>query len=140
MTTSIRYLAVIVLVHLAGVVVHSAAHIALGILPGPLDTAYIVAVIVAGPLAALPLLRSKPLWGVGALAGLMIASFAYGVDNHFLGNGPDRVTIATTLPWTTLFVVSAALIGVLEIIGFALAASILSRIVRTPSAPSGPQG
>jgi hypothetical protein len=140
MTASIRYLVVIILLHVAVVVVHSTVHVALGIIPGPLDTAYIVAVIVAGPLAALPFLRSKPLWGVGALAGLMIASFAYGLDNHFLSIGPDHVMIETGLPWTAVFVVSAALLGVLEIVGFALAIAILWRIVRTPSGQPGLQG
>ncbi len=131
-----RCLVLVVLAHFAVVVVHSASHFALGIVPGPLDSAYIVAVIVVGPLAALLLLRTNPTWSAAILAGLMIASFAYGIEHHFLAGGPDHVVIAPAQPWSAVFVGSAAVLGILEIAGFVLAIAVLWRVLRTPSAPS----
>lgn len=136
MAPLMRYLVLVVLVHFLVVVVHSASHFVLGIIPGPLDSAYIVAVIIVGPLAALLLLRTNPGWGAAILAGLMIASFAYGIDSHFLASGPDRVVIAPAQPWSAVIVGSAALLGVLEIAGFVLAIAILWRVLRTPLAPT----
>lgn len=133
------YLMGIVLAHFAVVLVHSAAHVALGILPLPLDAAFILAVITVGPVAAILLFRIRRIAGAMALFLLMAASFAYGFVSHFLIPGSDNVGIVSSEAWTIRFVLTAALLGVLEI-GAAVVALVTFRAARIPSAPAGPRG
>src|SRR5437016_12651517 len=83
----------LVFAHLGMVLVHTIAHLALQILPAPPDTAFILAVILIGPVATLPILRFNPSLASALLTVVMAAAFAYGFPGHFLIAGPDQVAI-----------------------------------------------
>src|SRR5207247_2078350 len=86
-----RYLIGFVLAHFLVTLVHATAHFALQIVPVGLDLAFILGVILIGPLVALVILRFNPPLAAALLAVLMGASFVYGLVSHFLVPGPDKV-------------------------------------------------
>ena len=134
-----QYLIGIVVTHFAVVLVHSVAHLYLGVVPALPDAAFILVAIMGGPLVALLILRANRPFASGLLAVLMGAAFAYGFDSHFLAAGPDHVLLVTSDLRTALFVVSAAVIGVLELAALLLAALAFAAAVRSLSAPAGPR-
>jgi hypothetical protein len=127
----------VIFVHLAVVLVHTVAHLELQIVPGPADLAFVLGVILIGPLASLPILRVNRPLASGLLAVLMAAAFAYGFQSHFLIAGPDNVSVVATNVWTLVFVVTAMGIGVLELVGIGVAAILFLRAVRNPSGHPG---
>jgi len=124
-----------VLVHLVVVLVHSGAHIVLGILPPLPDSAFISVVIVAGPPVCLLLLRDRRLTSIVLIAILMAGAFLYGFNGHFYAEGPDRVALNLAEWPTILFVGTAVALGVLEAMSLALALAAIPSS-RRPS-PSG---
>lgn len=130
----------LVLAHLAVVVVHTIAHVALRVVPGPADAAFIVGVIMIGPVVALPFLRLHRLLAAGLLVVAMVAAFAYGFQGHFLAPGPDNVAIVAADSWTLVYVLTGVVLGALEVLTAIAAAALFARTVRTPSAPGGPSG
>lgn len=129
----------VIFVHLAVVLVHTVAHLELQIVPGPVDLAFVLVVLLIGPLASLPILRFNRPLASGLLAVLMAAAFAYGLQSHFLIAGPDNVSVVGTNAWTFVFVVTAIGIGFLELVGVGVAAILFLRAVRNPSGHLGPQ-
>jgi hypothetical protein len=131
------YFVALVFAHLAVVLVHTVAHLVLQILPPPPDTAFILAVILIGPVATLPILRfSRPL-ASGVLAVVMIAAFAYGFQSHFLASGADQVSIVASDPWTFVFFVTAIALGILELAGLIVAIVLFAGSINNPSARPG---
>jgi hypothetical protein len=128
----------VVFAHLAVVLVHSVTHAALQIVPDLPDAVFIVFVIMVAPVAAFAILRFHRLAASGLLAVAMVASFAYGLQGHFIASGPDHVAIVASNPWTLLFVATAALLGVLELVGVLVAAFLFREALRTLSGPGGP--
>jgi len=135
-----RYFIGIVFANLGVVLVHTVAHLVLQIVPSPPDTAFILAVILVGPVVTLTLLRFSRVLASGLLAIVMGAAFAYGVQSHFVIPGPDRVAIVTGDPWTLVFVVTGAILAVLEVAGIIVGAKLFSRTLRNPSGPRWPRG
>lgn len=133
-----EYLIGIVLAHFAAVLVHAAVHLALGIVPAPLDAVFIVGVITVGPVAAIPVLRVRRLGGTTLLLVLLAASFVYGFASHFVSAGPDNVAPAPSEPWTIVFVATGIVLGVLELAGAAIAL-LAFRAARTPSGLAAPR-
>ncbi len=133
-----RYLIGLVLVHFVANLVHATAHFALQILPAGLDLAFILGVILIGPIVALVVLRSNRTLAAGLLAVLMGASFVYGLVSHFLVPGPDNVPLVGSQSWTVLFVATAFLLGVLELGSLLVAVIVFWTAARTPSEPAGP--
>jgi hypothetical protein len=129
----------VIFVHLAVVLVHTVAHLELQIVPGPVDLAFVLVVLLIGPLASLPILRFNRPLASGLLAVLMAAAFAYGLQSHFLIAGPDNVSVVGTNAWTFVFVVTAIGIGFLELVGVGVAAILFLRAVRNPSGHLGPR-
>ena len=127
------YFISLVFAHLGVVLVHTTAHLALQILPAPPDTVFILAVILIGPVAALPILRFNPSLASALLTVVMAAAFAYGFPGHFLIAGPDQVAIVGSNGWTLLFVATAVGIGILELASIAVGISLFGRSVRNPS-------
>jgi hypothetical protein len=123
----------VVFAHLGVVLVHTIAHLWLQILPRPSDTAFILAVILIGPVATLPILRFNRTLAAALLAIVMAAAFAYGFQSHFLIAGPDQVAIVGSIPWTLVFVATAVGIGVLELASLAVAVTLFGRAIRNPS-------
>ena len=133
-----RYLVGLVGLHVAVTVVHAAAHVALQILPAGIDLAFIVAVILIGPVAAVGLLRFYRAPAAAIVAAFLGASFAYGFYNHFLVSGPDHVSIVSSQPWTPVFVISGVALAILEFVAVVVAVFVLLSPARTPSAPAEP--
>jgi len=136
-----RYLVGLVVAHFALTLVHASSHSALQLLPtGWLDLVFILSVIMIGPIVGLLVLRFSRILAAGLLAVLLAASFVYGFYSHFLAPGPDNVTLVLSQTWTVVFVITAALIGALEIAGVVVAAAVFWAAARTPSEPAGPPG
>jgi len=123
----------LVFAHLGVVLVHTIAHLALQILPAPPDTAFILAVILIGPVATLPILRFNPSVASALLTVVMAAAFAYGFPGHFVIAGPDQVAPVSSNGWTLLFVATAVGIGILELASIAVGVTLFGRSVRNPS-------
>jgi uncharacterized membrane protein YhaH (DUF805 family) len=128
----------VVFAHLAAVLVHSVSHAALQVAPETPDAVFIVSVIMIAPVAALAVLRFHRLAASGLLAVALLASFAYGLQGHFIVPGPDHVAIVASNPWTLVFVATAALLGVLEVVGVLVAAFLFREALRTLSGPGEP--
>ena len=135
-----RYLVGLVVAHFALTLVHASSHSALQLLPTGLDLVFILSVIMIGPIVGLLVLRFSRILAAGLLAVLLAASFVYGFYSHFLAPGPDNVTLVLSQTWTVVFVITAALIGALEIAGVVVAAAVFWAAARTPSEPAGPPG
>ncbi|HYV09125.1 MAG TPA: hypothetical protein VEL81_06070 [Thermoplasmata archaeon] len=133
-----RVLVGLVGLHLAVTVLHAAAHAELHILPAGIDLAFIVGVILVGPVAAVGLLRFHRRVAAMLTAVFMGLSFVYGVSSHFLVAGPDDVSIVSSEAWTTVFVISGAALGVLEIATAVVALVVFWSSARTPSGPVEP--
>ena len=113
-----RWAVALVWVHLVVNLVHGAAHRELGILPSPLANAFILLVIVIGPLVALALLRfaGEPTGGA-ALATTMAGALVFGLWNHFAVPSPDHVGHVAGGGWGRVFQVTAVLLAVTEAAG-----------------------
>jgi general stress protein CsbA len=130
-----RYLIGLVLGHFVVNLVHASAHVALQILPAGLDLAFIVGVILIGPLVALVIMRFNRPLATGLIAVLMGAAFVYGLTSHFLVSGPDNVSLVGSQSWTVLFVGTAVTLGVLELGSLLVAVIVFWAATRTPSEP-----
>src|SRR3981189_3214434 len=117
----------VIFAHQAVVLVHTVAHLELQIVPGLLDLAFVLGVILIGPLASLPILRFNRPLASGLLAVLMAAAFAYGFQSHFLIVGPDNVAVVANNAWTLVFVSTAIGIGCVELVGVGVAAILFLR-------------
>ena len=88
---------------------------------------FVFVVILAGPLIGLGIsFRAKRFGGV-VVALTMAASLVFGVVNHFLIDSPDHISHIAT-PWSGLFVTTAVLLTMTELLGLAIAL----RLVRQP--------
>jgi hypothetical protein len=114
-------LSVVVLVHLAIVMLHGAAHTHLHIDLLPAQMAYVVAVIVLAPLIASGLLWTR-LWrsGVYLLTISMIGALVFGGYKHFLSATNDNVAQMPHGGWGAVFLVSSILLFVTEAAGILL--------------------
>ena len=108
--------AIVVVAHLIISLVHGMAHTEARI---PMSTAaniFVIVVILAGPLVGLSLLWRFERAGRGLIAATLLASFLFGLVNHFLLVSPDHVAhvAARVRP---LFTVTAALLAMTESLG-----------------------
>ena len=82
----------------------------------PLQNAFIVLVIEIGPVAGLVLvLLGKPSGG-WLVAAAMLGALVFGIVNHFVLPGADRVDYVTG-PWRVPFAASAAVLAFIEAAG-----------------------
>ena len=121
----------LVAVHVAVVIPHSAAHLALGVVPSAIDIAFIVVVIVIAPIVALPFVLRGSRVGAGLLTGTLAASWLYGMVNHFIIEGADHVIGLDQGAWQATFTISGVLLLVLEALGTLLAAWVFWRVSRS---------
>jgi hypothetical protein len=112
-------LAAVVLLHLAVTLAHGLAHASAGVRLGPAGLAFVLAVIVIGPLAGLVWLRTDTRSGARLIAATMAGALLFGLINHFAIPGADHVNHVIG-PWRALFHTTAALLVVTEAAGAAL--------------------
>jgi hypothetical protein len=109
----------IVLTHLLISIVHGQAHTGAQVALSPAAAAFVYIVILAGPLAGLAVLAWRPAAGAWIVAASLAGSLVFGLINHFIIAGPDRVDHVAA-DWRTLFSVTAALLLASEAAGVAI--------------------
>ena len=114
-------LSIVVLVHVGISLIHGLAHTRANVLLPAASMLFVFVVILIGPVAGLVVLRwSRRAAGSWLIAVTMAGALAFGVWNHFLVESADHVSRVTG-PWSGPFGVTAALLAVTELAGFALA-------------------
>jgi hypothetical protein len=113
-------LAAVVLIHLAVTISHGLAHTAAGVDLSPAGMLFVFGVIIAGPLTGLLWMLANPRQGALVIAITMTAALIFGLINHFVIPGTDRVdhVAAASRMW---FGTTAALLVLTEAAGAVLA-------------------
>jgi hypothetical protein len=121
-------------------VLHSAAHVQLGIIPPSLATnSYIALVLFLAPLIAAGLLWThRARAGAWLLFWSMLGSLVFEMYNHYLVMSPDHVSQIPHNLWGRVFQATAAATAILEAAGCALAVYFLAGPLRpNPDPKSG---
>jgi hypothetical protein len=124
------WLCALVITHLIVSVVHGAAHAHAHVDLSPAAGVFVMAVIIAGPLAGLALMWPSERLGGWLIAGTLTASLAFGVINHFILSSPDHVAHVAAES-RVLFAATAALLAVLEAAGAWMAWQVARERVRS---------
>jgi hypothetical protein len=117
--------ALVVLMHTAVMLVHGAAHVRLNIELPLWANIYVLAIVGAGPIAGLLLLRSsRQRTGATVLFTTMSGALLFGLWKHFIAHGADHVMHVQAGPWRLPFQATAVLLAVSEaagaVVGFLL--------------------
>jgi hypothetical protein len=125
--SAVRLGTTLVLVRMVPLVLHSTAHIKLGILaPTVWMNAYIFLVLMAAPFVAAGMLRTAAARsGAWVLLWSMVGSLVFEVYNHFMAMGPDHVSQVPDTFWGHTFQITAVATAILEVIGCAIAVYLL---------------
>jgi hypothetical protein len=117
-----KYATAVVAAHALFTGLHGAAHAGANVPMSPLANVFIGVVIVAAPLVAAALLRTRARRaGAWLLLLSMAGSLVFGVVNHFVVAGPDHVShVGGAGVWRPAFVATAVLIALVEFAGSAL--------------------
>jgi hypothetical protein len=111
---------IIVVAHLAVSLVHGAAHSGAAVPLSALQNVFVWVVILAGPLAALWLIRTGRPLGPELLALTMGGSLVFGIVNHFVIESADHVAHITADAWRLPFQLTAVGLALLEAAGTAV--------------------
>jgi hypothetical protein len=135
-------LAALVGLHLLVSVAHGLAHGSAGVNLGAASMAFVFLVIMAGPLVGLAWmwrpstsLGAGPTVGARVIGVTMAASLVFGLVNHFIIAGADRVD-HVVMEWQTMFGATAAMLAVIEAAGAWLGFRYGSERNRSTYAPS----
>jgi hypothetical protein len=107
------WLGALVILHFIVAMVHGLAHNGAEVPLGPVANAFVIIVILIGPLAGLALTRFRPRGGTAVVTASMAGALLFGVVNHFLLEGADNV-VEVAAGWRMLFGSTAALLAVIE--------------------------
>lgn len=128
---------IIVVIHAILIALHSAAHIELDILLGPLGNVFVFVFIIAGPIVAAVLLWTKRQeLGVWLLLASMLGSFVFGVYNHFMVHSPDHMSQVPSDGWGVVFSSTAVMSAVVEAWGCLVAIKYLGARAKNVGAAS----
>jgi hypothetical protein len=122
-------LGAVVLLHLLVSLVHGSAHGTAGVGLNAPSMAFVLIVIIAGPLVGLAWMWKNPVRGARIIGVTMAASLLFGLINHFIIAGPDRVDHVVAHA-RTMFELTALLLVLTEVAGAVLGFS-YSRSQRT---------
>jgi hypothetical protein len=126
---SLLIVAAVVLVHLVITFAHGAAHATADVQLGAWGMAFVLAVIELGPILGLVWMRWNRVAGAWLVAAAMFGALLFGLVNHFVIPGPDRVD-AVTGPAGVGFRVTAVLLLISEAAGTLVAASYARGVTR----------
>ena len=115
--------------HFLAVVLHSVAHEVLSVKATPAQLAFIIPVIIFGPVFAGLMLPKFERAGAALLLLTMVGSFVFGLYYHFVADTIDHVAhVARLQPafWSGMFQVTALLLAVSEVLGAAVAGPLLA--------------
>lgn len=115
-----RWLTAAVWVHLVLSLVHGGTHAGAHVPLSAVGNAFVLLVIVAGPLIGLAVAHHRNYAGCWIIALTLAASLLFGVLNHFVLISPDHVTHVERA-WRPLFASTAILVAVAEAVGSGLA-------------------
>jgi hypothetical protein len=123
---------VIVLLDLAVNAIHALAHSGANIWLSFLGNAFVVVVILVGPLVSLFLLHTARLAWLGALLLFlsMLGACLFGAWNHFLLPGSDNIGHVPPGVWQQPFQVTAVLLTILQAAGTGIGIWCLSEVIR----------
>ena len=110
------WLCAIVVAHLIVSLVHGAAHAQARVELSPAASAFVIAVILAGPVLGLAITWPAEQLGSWLIAATLTASLVFGVINHFILSSPDHVAHVAAES-RVLFGATAAFLAVLEAAG-----------------------
>lgn len=119
---------VVIAVHFAVVVMHSAAHQILPVKATPAQLAFIVPVIIVAPVVAGFMLSKFNTAGVVLFTLAMFGSLVFGVYYHFIADTIDHVAhVAHLQPafWSQMFRVTSYLLAITELLGSAVGVMLL---------------
>ena len=118
MNRSAKYATAVVVAHLLANIVHGLAHRELHVGLAPLDSIFVIVVVLIFPLISAGLLwtAAKRL-GLILLSLSMFGSLLFGLYHHFLSLGPDHVHSQPPSAWGITFVLTAYLLLITEAIG-----------------------
>jgi hypothetical protein len=118
MNRAAGYATAIVLAHLIVNIVHGLAHRNLGVGLAPMDSIFVVVVILILPLIAMGLTwTAKKRLGFILLLLSMFGALVFGLYHHFLATSPDHVHAQPASPWGTAFVLTAYGLLITEALG-----------------------
>jgi len=112
-------LAAVVALHLLVSLVHGSAHGTAGVGGNGPSMAFVLIVIIAGPLVGLAWMWKNPVVGARIIGATMAAALLFGLINHFIIACPDRVDDVVAHA-RTLFEVTALMLVVSEAAGSVL--------------------
>jgi hypothetical protein len=111
-------LGAIVLIHFFVLLWHGAMQVEIPVPLTASETIFVVLIIFLTPLAGAGLLwTSYRTAGVWLIILAMLGSLLFGFINHFIRATPDYVLAVPPSVWRHSFVVSAALLAVIEMVG-----------------------
>jgi hypothetical protein len=130
----------VVAVRMVPLVLHSAAHVKLGIfLPSILANAYVVVVLFVAPVVAAGLLWTRrPRAGAWLLFWSMLGSLLFELYNHFMVMSPDHVSQVPDDLWGHVFQMTAVATALLEAAGCVVAIYLLSGPMRRSAPVASP--
>ena len=112
-------LAAVVVLHLLVSLVHGWAHGTAGVSGNGPSMAFVVIVIIAGPLVGLAWMWKNAVVGARIIGATMAASLLFGLVNHFIIASPDRVDYVVAHA-RTVFEVTAVMLVLSEAAGAVL--------------------
>ncbi len=125
-------LVLVVLAHLVISIIHGQAHTGANVALSSAMAAFVYIVILAGPLVGVALSFWRADIGGWTVAASFAGSLVFGLVNHFIISGADRVD--HVMPeWRMLFGITAALLVASEAAGVAIGVRSARRAVRRAS-------
>ena len=112
-------LAAVVVLHLLVSLAHGWAHGTAGVIGSGPSIAFVVIVIIAGPLVGLAWMWRNEVVGARIIGATMAAALLFGMVNHFIIASPDRVDHIVAHA-QTLFEVTAVMLVLSEVAGSVL--------------------
>ena len=103
----------LVIVHLAVALLHGFAHSSARVDLTPAANAFVIIVILIGPIAGLGLTFLRPRLGAGVVGASMAGALVFGVIKHFVLESADHV-MQVDPDWRLLFGSTAAVLSLLE--------------------------
>jgi ABC-type phosphate transport system permease subunit len=117
MNRSAKYATAIVVAHLLVNIVHGLAHRELRVGLAPLDSIFVIVVVLVFPLIAMGLVWTAKQLSFILLSLSMFGSLLFGLYHHFLAASPDHIHSQPSGGWGTAFVLTAYLLLITETIG-----------------------
>ena len=118
MNRSAKYATAIVVAHLLVNIVHGLAHHEIHVGLAPLDSIFVIVVVLILPLIAMALLwTSAKRLGLVLLSLSMFGSLLFGLYHHFLAVSADHVHSQPPSAWGITFDLTAYLLLITEAIG-----------------------